>query len=189
LAAIWSIIFWHVIGWAVSARTLAAASKALSFFSRGSAGVFRCHLGLADTGAGSTEVTGRVCVCVSSSAACAGSALASSGVGDAGSAATGSVVAARLGDGSPGTSRWFSSAIPSRNSIGLLASESRRQVTCSPSSHWIFTETALAQTMRPSMRSSVQRTRLPILSACGLVLGLVAIFFLLLMACLRIRIP
>ena len=53
----------------------------------------------------------------------------------------------------------------SRISIGLLASESRRQVTFSPSSHSIFTDTALAQTMRPSTPSSVQRTRLPIRSA------------------------
>ncbi len=52
---------------------------------------------------------------------------------------------------------------PARISIGRPASESRRQVTCSPSSHLIFTETPLAQTMRPSTPSSVQRTRPPIL--------------------------
>ena len=52
-----------------------------------------------------------------------------------------------------------------RISIGLPASESRRQVTCSPSSQVIFTETPLAQTMRPSARSSVRRMRPPIFSA------------------------
>ena len=49
----------------------------------------------------------------------------------------------------------------SRNSIGLPASSLRFQVTCSPSSHLIFTDTALAQVIRPSTPSSVQRTRLP----------------------------
>ena len=50
--------------------------------------------------------------------------------------------------------------------MGRSASESRRQATCSPSSHWIFTDTPLAQTIRPSTPSSVRRTRLPIRSVC-----------------------
>src|SRR5690349_16240608 len=66
--------------------------------------------------------------------------------------------------------------------MGLSASELRRQVTCSPSSHRIFTDTPLAQMMRPATRSSVQRTRLPILSVCRFVLGAIGVFFLLLIA-------
>jgi hypothetical protein len=50
--------------------------------------------------------------------------------------------------------------------MGRSGSESRFQVTCSPSSHLIFTATPLAQTMRPwTPSSSVQRTRLPSRSA------------------------
>ena len=49
--------------------------------------------------------------------------------------------------------------------MGRSASVSRRQVTCSPSSHCTFTETPLAQVMRPSTPSSMQRTRLPIFNA------------------------
>src|SRR5262249_23132805 len=74
----------------------------------------------------------------------------------------------------------FLSPDASRISIGLLASESRRQVTCSPSFQRILTETPLAHTIRPSTPSSLQRTRLPILSVCRLVLGMVAVSFLLL---------
>jgi hypothetical protein len=70
--------------------------------------------------------------------------------------------------------------------MGLPASESRRQVTCSPSSQRILTATALAQTMRPSIPSSVQHTRLPILSVCRLVLVVVEIFFWLLMVLLPV---
>src|SRR5208283_895028 len=58
-------------------------------------------------------------------------------------------------------SGWSSAATIA---IGRSASESRRQVTCSPSSQRIFTDTALAHTMRPVTPSSVQRTRLPIFS-------------------------
>src|SRR5262249_46748369 len=76
----------------------------------------------------------------------------------------------------------FSSTVASMISIGLLPSESRRQVTCSPSLQRMFTETALAQTMRPSMPSSLRRTRLPILIACGFVLAAAGVFFLLLIA-------
>src|SRR5262249_15317030 len=67
----------------------------------------------------------------------------------------------------------------SRISMGRPASESRRHVTCSPSSQRILTETALAQTIRPSTPSSVQRTRLPIFSAGELVLAVVGVFVLL----------
>src|SRR5260370_27774563 len=74
----------------------------------------------------------------------------------------------------------------SRTSMPLAAKSARFHVTCSPSSHLILTWVPLAQVMRPSTLSSVQRTRQPIFSVCMFVAGVVEAFFLRLMVYLPV---
>src|SRR5262249_47108814 len=85
-----------------------------------------------------------------------------------------------------GVSSVVASSSASRISMGRVASESRFHVTCSPSSHLIFTARPLAQVMRPVTPSSVQRTRLPIFTAGRLLVVVVVagFFFLLVMVVL-----